>query len=371
MHCYNRGVETTQIALAQPPGTDGETAVTRLLLGWLMNQESPNTRMAYARDTDPALLPLITDRPARPLARPRAARAPAWRHWCDAAGAHPVTGITRDHVALYARVLEAAGLPASTRARKLTAVSSWYAWLAEGGVIDVNPAAHVKRPKVDRQVSQTPGLTERQAVALLHAADSYRGESRLRTSALIAVMLYSGARVSEVLNADVEDLSMSQGHRVLWVTRKGGKRQSLLLTSPVTGRLDAYLASRGDMEALPAVPGQPGAPRPRRVLFVTGQGRRLSRGNIWDLVRRLARAAGFPPELTAQMCAHVLRHSAITFALASGQPLHEVQDLAGHASPATTQRYNHARHRLVSSPAWAIAAHLARFEDAAASEDGG
>jgi site-specific recombinase XerD len=154
---------------------------------------------------------------------------------------------------------------------------------------------------------------------------------------------------------------MSGGHRILWVTRKGGKRQALVLTAPVTERLDAYLASRPDMEHLPAVPGESG-PRPHRTLFATETGRRLWEADIRHLIQQLGKRAGLPGDLVNRLCPHALRHTAITFALSAGVPLHDVQDMAGHADPRTTQRYNHARHRLERSPAYAIAAYLAGGE---------
>ena len=255
-------------------------------------------------------------------------------------------------------------LAASTAARKLSSVSSWYKWLVRNGHASKNPADYVSRPEVDRGTSMTPGLTKEQALALLAAADNARGPQRLRTAALIATLLFSGARLAEATGADIADLGMSEGHRVLWVTRKGGKRQGLVLTAPVAERIDAYLASREDVESLPAVPGEPGVPKPRRVLFIAESGSRLKRGDMWYLIRRLGKTAGLPPELVSHICPHALRHTAITIALREGVPLHDVQDMAGHVSADTTQRYNHARHRLDRSPAYAIAAYLASPEGA-------
>ena len=352
-------------APAEQPGADDED-VTRLILGWLMAQQSVHTRRAYAKDIDPALVPLADLAPkeqSRPaVLAPRIPRVPPWRQWCRMAGADPVTGVTRNHVNLYARAMEAAGLSPSTRARKLAAISSWYGWLAEEGRIEMNPAAHVKRPKVDRRTSMTPGLTKEQAVALLTAADRARGPQRLRWSALIATLLYSAARISEATGADIEDLGMSEGHRVLWVTRKGGERAALVLAPPVTERIDAYLASREDVDKLPALPGEPGMPKPRRVLFMADTGARLEEPNVWHLVRRFANEAGLPPELVSRIGPHALRHTAITFALKHAQ-LQDVQDMAGHSSADTTQRYNHARQRLDRSPAYAVAAYLASADE--------
>jgi integrase/recombinase XerD len=311
-----------------------------LVLGWIATKGSVNTRQAYGRD--------IAE----------------WLEWCASRGTWAPDAAEIDY-ALWARHLEASGCTASTAARKLSVVSSWYKWLVRNGHAEKNPADHVDRPAVDRQTSMTPGLTRQQSLALLAAADSARGPQQLRTSALVATLLFSGARLSEATAADIEDLGMSEGYRVLWVTRKGGKRQGLVLTGAVTTRIDAYLASRGDVESRPAVPGEPGAPKPRRVLFAADTGARLNRRDMWHLIRRLGKTAGLPPELVSHIGPHALRHTAITIALRKGIPLHDVQDMAGHASADTTQRYNHARHRLDRSPAFAIAAYLASDEDGA------
>lgn len=355
-------------APAELPGTDDED-VTRLLLCWLMAQQSVHTRRAYARDTDPALAPLAEIPPREPRAgpavlTPRIPRIPPWRQWCRIARVSPVTGITRNHVNLYARAMEAANLSPSTRARKLSAISSWYGWLIEEDRIQTNPAAHVNRPKVDRDTSMTPGLTREQAVAIQAVADAGQGSQRLRASAMMAVMLLTAARTSEIVLADIEDLGTNRGHRVLWVTRKGGKRQALALPVAVTNRLDAYLASRGDVTSLPAVPGQPGAPRPRRPLFATETGTRLWEADIWHQVRALGKAAGLPADLYSKIGPHAMRHTAITLALDSGAPLRDVQDLAGHADPRTTRRYDRSRYSLDRSPSYALASYLASSEDA-------
>jgi hypothetical protein len=86
-------------------------------------------------------------------------------------------------------------------------------------------------------------------------------------------------------------------------------------------------------------------------------GGRLRQGHLWELVRRLARAAGI--QAWAQLSPHCLRHSAITFALDAGATLRDVQDYAGHKDPRTTRRYDHARDSLDRNAAYAVAAYLA------------
>ena len=135
---------------AHPPGPALVAAsadadpVTLLVLGWLAAKRSENTRTAYARD--------IGITPQR-----RASRAPSWLAWCQQQQVHPVTGITGLHVIRYARQLDAAGLSPASAARKLAAVSGWYAWLARRGHISASPAADIARPRTGPDASRHAG----------------------------------------------------------------------------------------------------------------------------------------------------------------------------------------------------------------------
>lgn len=312
---------------------DEVDSVTRLVLGWLAAKQSENTRTAYARDIG------ITP-------RQRPGSAPSWLAWCQAQGVHPVTGVAGLHVVLYARHLEATGLSPANAARKLSAVSSWYAWLTRRGHITASPAADIARPRTNPGIVATPALTPDQALAVIHAADTARGPQRARTAALVAVLLFTGARVSEVIGADIEDLGIDQGHRVLWVTRKDGRRQGLALPDPAASRIDAYLAGRDD---LPGVP----------VLFATRTGGRLFAAEVWRVVRGLATRAGLPADVTYHVGPRALRQSFATLYLDAGGSLRDLQSALGHADPRTTRRYERIRHTSGRSPGYVIAAYLA------------
>ena len=249
-------------------------------------------------------------------------------------------------------------LSSASAARKLSAVSSFYAWLARRRHIEANPAADVARPQLDPDASSTPGLTRTQALAFLSVASQDPGPQRMRTLAILAVLMFTGARVSEVVGADVEDLGADRGHRVLWVTRKGGKRQALVLPPPAAERLDVYLAARTDISRVPALADHPGV-SPRRPLFTTRTGGRLLTADVWRLVRRIGRAAELPAELVAHLGPHAMRHTYATLYLDSDGSLRDLQDAMGHTDPRTTRRYDRARHSLDRSPGYKLAAFLA------------
>ena len=335
-----------------PAGGGGLPTAEQLVFRWLSTKRTPNTRFAYGRD-----IGVRIRRPgAQEIGEPGPAKAPDWLTYCASIGLDPLCGVQEEHVALWARGMEAAGLSAPTVARKLCAVSSWYTWLRKHGHVPDNPAADLDRPYVDPDSSKTPGLTKDQALAMLTAADTAPWPQAARNAALAALLLFTGARVSEACEATLADLGMDRGHRVLWVTRKGGKRQPLVMPAPVLGRLDAYLAGRNDLEHVPAVVGSTGRDRP---LIATGTGRHMRPADVWALMRRIGKAAGLPAELVKSMGAHSMRHSFATLYLDAGGNLVDLQDAMGHKDPRTTRRYDRARGRLDRSPGYLLAAYLA------------
>jgi integrase/recombinase XerD len=299
-----------------------------LVLAFLATKRSVNTRQAYLRD----------------LAE--------FAGWCDRHGTS-LLAAGETTAAVFARHLESIGRKNTTVARKLTSASSFYAWCARHGHVQANPLAALDRPVVDYDTSATPGLTRDQAIALMHAAD----RETERTGALVAVLLFTGARISEVLSADIEDLGTDRGHRVLRVKRKGGKVQSLVLPAPALARIDAYLAGRDDYVTVPAITADASRP-PRRVLFATGNGNRMYRAEVRRLLQRLGRAAGLPDDVFGHMSPHSMRHAYATLSLDADVSLRDLQDAMGHADPRTTRRYDRSRGNLDRAPGITLAGYI-------------
>ncbi|WP_204077365.1 tyrosine-type recombinase/integrase [Planotetraspora phitsanulokensis] len=312
------------VDLASPYGVHRLTAI------WLESRSSSATSAAYHTDLN------------------------GWLTWCAVRRLDPLA-VRRADVDLY-KVDMSTQFATSTVARKLSAVSSWYQYLISNDACDRNPVAAVDRPKVDRDVSRTVSLSRDEAGRFLAAAAGDDQPVRLRTAALLGIMLTEGVRVSEICNADIADLGYNRGWRTLTVTRKGGKRQALPLAPPIADALDRYLSDRATNSGI--APGQLAGP-----LFVTGPtgphhgGRRLDRWAITKLIRRIARQADIPS--WSQLTPHSLRHSFATLSLDAGAALRDVQDAMGHADPRTTRAYDRARYSLDRHPATRLVSFVA------------
>jgi site-specific recombinase XerD len=285
-----------------------------------------------------------------PAARGRF-RALHWLRWCAGHGIDPLAARSA-HVKTWLDALADAGAAVATRDRLLATVKACYTHLADEGLAAGNPAA-LNRRRLGLVVpadnaSTTVTLTIAQVQTLCDTASTpRRGASPLDTARARAIVaLFTlGLRVGELCALDRADLHVTRGRRALRVFGKGGKTRIVYLHALAEEALAAYLRLRDAADPDGSAVARRGAPaRPPAPLLITRTGRRYQRQAIWQLLRRLAAAAGGPLQDVADaMHPHALRHFYVTTAVEAGAQLVHVQADVGHSSIDTTEQvYNNA-----------------------------
>lgn len=217
------------------------------------------------------------------------------------------------------------GAAKSTVARRASSARAFTAWCLRRGLIDADPGERLASPKAGAHLPIV--LDQAAAVRLMdHAALACDdGDPRaVRDRAMIELLYATGIRVSELCGIDVEDVDRTA--RVMRVTGKGDKQRMVPFGLPAARALDAYLEVRTEL-----VTGRTG-----QELFLGNRGGRIDPRAVRECVHRLSEQAGVP-----SIGPHGLRHSAATHVLEGGADLRTVQELLGHASLSTTQRYTH------------------------------
>ena len=214
----------------------------------------------------------------------------------------------------------------STTARKLAALRSFFRFLVREGVIEENPGRSVRTPKVERKLPRL--LSENEVVALLETPDasSIRGK---RDRAILELLYATGMRVGELVSIDLEDVDWGEG--TILVLGKGSKERHVLFGEKAKAALRDYLAAR---RAQP--PRGSRSPSPD-ALFVNARGGRLTDRSIRSIIAERLRECASAHRISP----HGLRHSFATHLLDRGADLRAIQELLGHASLSTTQRYTH------------------------------
>lgn len=215
-------------------------------------------------------------------------------------------------------------LSAATRARRLAAIKAFYGFLTRRKLIDANPARRVKTPKLPQRLPRAVPVDE--AFALMEAPDAEK-LLEARDAAMLEVLYGGGLRVSELVGLDLGDLDRSSG--VVRVLGKGNKERLCPLHEGALERLDAWLARRPEVLARPAKHQAPEA------MFLNFRGGRLTARSVQRHLERYVKRLG----LNRAISPHALRHSYATHLLAGGVDIRSIQELLGHASLSTTQRY--------------------------------
>lgn len=226
----------------------------------------------------------------------------------------------------YFASLHERGLSSTTVARKLAALRSFYRYLARSGAVDQDPARALKAPRAPGRIPTRMEMEE--VEALLHAPDPHTPLGS-RDLAILELLYGTGLRVSELVSLNLADINAN--HRILRVLGKGGKERVVPFGEVAADALLSWFrertqiqGDRGDSEAV----------------FLNSRGGRLSDRSVRTIVRRYLGEAGLV-RLTGAVSPHTLRHAFATHLLDRGADLRSIQELLGHASLATTQRYTH------------------------------
>lgn len=286
----------------------GERAGMRFLEFFTANIRNPNTRRAYARATQEFLT------------------------WCQVVGVPSLTEVSPLHVATWIE-LQMQTLAAPSVKQRLAAIRHLFDWLVVGQVVPHNPAASVRGPSHTSRTGKTPVLEPLEARQLLDSIDICT-PAGLRDRALIALMVFSFARIGAASAMKVEDVYI-QNQR-LWVRlkEKGGKQHVMPCQHSLEAYLHAYLVETG-------IDNDPKGPLFRTIGRGTEQlsVNALPQANAHAMVRRRALAAGIKTSIGN----HTFRATGITAYLKNGGTLENAAAMANHASTRTTQLYDRRR----------------------------
>jgi integrase/recombinase XerD len=214
-------------------------------------------------------------------------------------------------------------LSAGSAARSVVAVRGFHRFALQEGLTEVDPAAGVRPPASAKRLPKALPLADIEAI--LDAAGAPGTSLALRDRALLELLYGTGARISEAVGLDVDDLDPAEG--VVLLRGKGGKHRLVPVGSYASKAVEQYLV-RGR-------PHLAGVGRGSPALFLNARGGRLSRQSAWAVLVRAAERAG----VSAEVSPHTLRHYFATHLLDGGADVRVVQELLGHASVTTTQVY--------------------------------
>ncbi len=216
----------------------------------------------------------------------------------------------------------------SSIARKVSTLRSFFKYQMREKLVSSNPAKAVSTPKVEKTLPTT--LTVDEAFELMESPDrplkkvfrAGAGSSTLRDRAILELLYSSGLRVGELVGLNLKHLDLHLG--IVRVMGKGRKERIVPIGEKAVDALNVYLDQRGDPEA-------------EAPLFVNLRGGRLTSRSVARLIKKYTRVSG----IVRKVSPHSLRHSFATHLLDAGADIREIQEMLGHASLSTTQKYIH------------------------------
>jgi integrase/recombinase XerD len=214
-------------------------------------------------------------------------------------------------------------LSATSAGRTVVAVRGFHKFAVKDGLAKLDPSVGVRPPSPAKRLPKALALSDVEAI--LEAAGAAGTILALRDRALLEVLYGTGARISEAVGLDVDDLDLE--HETVLLRGKGSKERIVPVGRFAREAVEAYL-TRARPELVSTGSGTP-------AMFLNARGGRLSRQSAWTVIVRSAERAG----VRAEVSPHTMRHSFATHLLEGGADVRVVQELLGHASVTTTQVY--------------------------------
>ncbi len=225
----------------------------------------------------------------------------------------------------------------SSQARKLATLRSLFKFLHRRGLVPGNPVAHVRTPRLGHRLPRV--LTKDEAERLMESPESHDGARAARDQAILEALYSTGARVSELVGMNWSDISLDDG--MVRLKGKGKKERLVPIGRVAVEAIRDYRAITPGPSRLSGARSVSTASKPARQLFngpvfQNNRGGRLSARGVERIVRRYAVRLQ-----SGTVTPHTLRHSYATHLLDEGADLRVIQEMLGHASLATTQKYTH------------------------------
>lgn len=236
----------------------------------------------------------------------------------------PVSRLDRTSVRAFLGELHRRGSKKSTVARKLAALRSFFRYMKRRGRIKTNPAVAVATPRQERRLPRQLSLAE--VTHLVEMPDSGTPLGS-RDRAILEFLYATGVRVSELTSISMEDLDLGEG--IVRVMGKGRKERLVPVGSKARDAIRWYLKQRPSLESRPG--------SGKETLFLNYRGTPLNVRSVRRILDRYIRACAIERKVSP----HTLRHSFATHLLDAGADLRSIQELLGHASLSTTQKYTH------------------------------
>ena len=244
-----------------------------------------------------------------------------FQQFLSSRGVEDLTGAARDDVTAYLNKLKADGRSPSTLNRKMASIRTFYNYLQDTGVTHENPARGVKTPRVERK--ELEYLSIKDIDRLLESPDdSLKGR---RDRAILEVLYATGIKVSELIDANLEDVNFRMG----FITCYGESRRTRIIPMgrPARAALEDYVYEVRDQLL--------GENKEETALFVNYYGKRLTRQGLWKVLKEYGEKSGIKQKLTP----NTLRNSFAVHMLQNGADLKSLQELMGHEDIMATQVY--------------------------------